>query len=394
MMTVTEYIFEHIDETTRKSDGKDTDLIALPKPYTVPSIKDSFQEMYYWDTYFTNKGLILTGKIHQAINNLENFSFLIERFGYVPNGTRTQLLNRSQPPFFGLAVKDIWCYLSDSQKQRFTDALIAEYSFWRSRRTNAETFEHYDAETNDEEYLAFTYFYERRVGVETPHTIQRGRDIMAEAESGWDFSPRFPNGCTHYWPVDLSSLLYADEIFLSVIDERNADFWLEKAAKRKKKMAVMQGDNAVFFDYDCTRLKPSEIYSCAGFFPYFVGVNNDKEGFERLLAELEYPYGVISAKTEQKGFQWATPNGWAPLFYVCVAAAIAVKDNVSAKRVAEKYTRILDEIFDKTGALYEKYDVITGKIGIGEEYGTPEMLGWTAGIYLSLQQYLKTGQLI
>ena len=60
-MTVKEYINQHILETTRVSDGKDPDLVILPKPYTVPSMKDSFQEMYYWDTYFTNKGLILTG---------------------------------------------------------------------------------------------------------------------------------------------------------------------------------------------------------------------------------------------------------------------------------------------------------------------------------------------
>ena len=74
-MTVSEYIFKHILETTRVSDGKDPDLVILPKPYTVPSMKDSFQEMYYWDTYFTNKGLILTGNVDQAINNLENFVF-------------------------------------------------------------------------------------------------------------------------------------------------------------------------------------------------------------------------------------------------------------------------------------------------------------------------------
>ena len=393
-MTVKEYIFAHIAETTRKSDGKDPDLVVLPKPYTVPSIKDSFQEMYYWDTYFTNKGLILTGNIQQAINNLENFAFLIEKFGYIPNGTRTPLLNRSQPPFFGLALKDVWGDLTSDQKQRFTNALKVEYSFWQSRRTNADGFEHYDAETNDDEYLAFTYFYERRVGVKTPHTVERGRDIMAEAESGWDFSPRFPNGCTKYAAVDLSSLLYADEILLAEIDTDNADIWLKRANQRKEKMSAMRGEKGVYFDYDCTSSTPSGVYSCAGFFPYFVGVSNDKVGFTKLLAELEYPYGVVSAKTEQKGFQWATPNGWAPLFYVCVAAAIAVGDNVSARRIAEKYIHILDEIFDKTGALYEKYDVVTGEIGIGEEYGTPEMLGWTAGIYLSLQQYLENGKLI
>ena len=393
-MTVSEYIFKHIAETTRKSDGEDPDLVILPKPYTVPSMKDSFQEMYYWDTYFTNKGLILTGRIDQAVNNLENFAFLIEKFGYIPNGTRTPLLNRSQPPFFGLAIKDVWEYLSNEQKSRFTKVLKTEYDFWLNRRTNENGFAHYDCETDDSEYLAFTYFYERRVGVETPHTVERGRDIMAEAESGWDFSPRFPSGCTKYAAVDLNSLLYADEVLLARIDTDNADVWLQRANERKEKMLAMQGEKGVYFDYDCTCLKPSGVYSCVGFFPYFVGVSKDKTGFETLLSELEYPYGVVSAKTEQKGFQWATPNGWAPLFYVCVAAAIAVGDEKSAKRIAEKYVRILDEIFEKTGALYEKYDVVTGEIGIGEEYGTPEMLGWTAGIYLSLQQYLETGKLI
>ena len=393
-MTVKEYIFAHIEETTRISDGKDPDLVVLPKPYTVPSMKDSFQEMYYWDTYFTNKGLILTGNVQQAINNIENFAFLIEKFGYIPNGTRTPLLNRSQPPFFGLAVKDLWGYLSETQKQSFIHALKIEYAFWQNRRTNAYGFEHYDAETNEEEYLAFTYLYERRVGMETPHTIERGRDIMAEAESGWDFSPRFPSGCTKYAAVDLSSLLYADERLLAEIDIENAGIWSQRAKDRKEKMARMQGSNGVFFDFDCIEQQPSNVYSCAGFFPYFVRASKDRAGFEGLLAELEYSYGVVSAKTQQKGFQWATPNGWAPLFYVCVAAAINVGDEESAKRIAKKYIAILDEIFQKTGALYEKYDVVTGKIGIGEEYGTPEMLGWTAGIYLSLQQYLESGKLI
>lgn len=392
-MTVSEYIFKHITETTRVSDGKDSDLVILPKPYTVPSMKDSFQEMYYWDTYFTNKGLILTGNIDQAINNLENFAFLIEKFGYIPNGTRTPLLNRSQPPFFGLAIKDVWTYLTDEQKKRFTEALKTEYDFWLKRRTSEDGFVHYDCETNDEEYLAFTYFYERRVGIETPHTVERGRDIMAEAESGWDFSPRFPDGCTKYSPTDLNSLLYADAMLLSALDKDNVAYWLKQADMRKEKMAFGQVDG-VYFDYSYTQKQPSMVYNCTGFFPYFVGCSQDKSGFEKLLSELEYPYGIISAKTEQKGFQWATPNGWAPLFYVCVAAAIAVGDEKSAKRIAEKYVRILDEIFEKTGALYEKYDVVTGKIGIGEEYGTPEMLGWTAGIYLSLQQYLQTGKLI
>lgn len=392
-MNIREYISSHIGETTRICDGKDPDLEILPKPYTVPSIQDFFREMYYWDTYFTNKGLILTDNVEQAINNLENFSFLIDKFGYIPNGTRKWLLNRSQPPFFGLAIKDLWKYLNEEQKKRFSHALKKEYVFWETRRKNADGWSHYDAETNDEEYLSFTYFYEERVGAQTKHTVECGRDIMAEAESGWDFCPRFPSGCTKYSPIDLNALLYADERLLAEFDAPDRTFWLDKAQNRKDKMSLMQDRDGVFFDYDCVLKKPSKVYSCAGFFPYFTGVSQDEKGFLKLLSELEYPYGVIAAKTEQNCFQWAAPNGWAPLFYVCVSAAIQVGNEEAAKRIAEKYVNMLDRIFTQTGALYEKYDVVTGTLGKGE-YGTPEMMGWTAGVYLSLQRYLQRGELI
>ena len=35
---------------------------------------------------------------------LENHMYLIEEYGFVPNGTRVYYLNRSQPPYFTLMV--------------------------------------------------------------------------------------------------------------------------------------------------------------------------------------------------------------------------------------------------------------------------------------------------
>lgn len=392
-MTVEEYINENIGKTTRISDGKDLELTVLPKPYTVPCVNGFFREMYYWDTYFTNKGLILTGNAEQAVNNLENFVFLIDKFGYIPNGTRKWLTNRSQPPFFGLAIKDAWDYLTDEQRKRFADALKKEYQFWISERSDSDGLAHYDAKADDAEYLWYTRFYEERVGIKTSATVERGRDIMAEAESGWDFCPRFLRGCTKYFAVDLNSLLYADEMLLAKIDSKNCEEWAAKAEKRKDAMLAMRGKNGIFFDYDNICSCPSNVYSCAGFFPYFAGVSLDESSFLKLLDELEYPYGVIAAKTDLNGFQWSQPNGWAPLFYVCVAAAVNVGNADAAKRISEKYVKMLNSIFEKTGALYEKYDVTAGTIGSGE-YDTPEMLGWTAGVYLSLLRYLEEGKLL
>jgi neutral trehalase len=33
--------------------------------------------------------------------------------------------------------------------------------------------------------------------------------------------------------------------------------------------------------------------------------------------------------------------------------------------------------------LWEKYDTLTGAVSVAKEYESPEMLGWTAGVYLA-----------
>ena len=41
-------------------------------------------------------------------------------------------------------------------------------------------------------------------------------------------------------------------------------------------------------------------------------------------------------------------------------------------------------VFAAHGKLFEKYNGLTGDIDAVSEYGTPEMLGWTAGVYMNL----------
>ena len=43
-------------------------------------------------------------------------------------------------------------------------------------------------------------------------------------------------------------------------------------------------------------------------------------------------------------------------------------------------------VFDETGNLWEKYNVVEGNTEVcAENYGMPVMMGWTAGAYLSLK---------
>jgi alpha,alpha-trehalase len=77
-------------------------LIALPLPYVVPGGR--FREIYYWDSYFTMEGLRADGETALVDNMIDDFVSLIERYGHVPNGTRTYYVSRSQPPFFALTL--------------------------------------------------------------------------------------------------------------------------------------------------------------------------------------------------------------------------------------------------------------------------------------------------
>ena len=41
----------------------------------------------------------------------------------------------------------------------------------------------------------------------------------------------------------------------------------------------------------------------------------------------------------------------------------------------------VNENFEKTGVIWEKYDGRDGSVAVTSEYQTPEMLGWSAGVY-------------
>ena len=56
---IKKYIYENFPEIVRYHPEDKGTLIGLPFPYTVPCASDMFQELYYWDTYFTNAGMLL-----------------------------------------------------------------------------------------------------------------------------------------------------------------------------------------------------------------------------------------------------------------------------------------------------------------------------------------------
>ena len=99
---------EHInilwDVLTKQTDQKGGTLIMLPHPFVVPG-GGRFREVYYWDSYFTMLGLQVSNKIELIENMVNNFAYLIDNYGFIPNGNRSYFLSRSQPPFFSLMIE-------------------------------------------------------------------------------------------------------------------------------------------------------------------------------------------------------------------------------------------------------------------------------------------------
>ena len=396
-MNINEYIINGWDKTVRetKEVAQGDTLITLPKPYTVPCMNNSFQELYYWDTYFTNRGLIASGRLDLVQNNIENFAYLINTYGFIPNGSRTWYLNRSQPPFFGLMIADIYSVTKDKAFLAWAvEALKKEYEFWDTKRKSLNGLNCYSADATKQEYQAIIKRYYERTGLLREGNEEYwGRNILAEAESGWDFNARFEGKCHEYNPVDLNSLLYFNENFIADAEEElggNGNIWRIKANQRKALMnEYMLGTDGIYYDYSYTENKRSNVKSAASFMPYFTGVYETDNGVNTLLKCLELPFGISATEETAGNFQWGYKNGWACLQLIAAEGLEKVGRIQDAKRIAEKYVRLVEDVFNANGKLWEKYNVMDGNANAVGEYGTPEMLGWTAGVYMALKKNLQ-----
>src|SRR5688572_10960254 len=88
-MSVTKHIDALWPILTREPDTAvpGSSLLPLPHRYVVPGGR--FQEIYYWDSYFTMLGLAESGRHDLVTDMVRNFAYLIDRYGHVPNGNRS-----------------------------------------------------------------------------------------------------------------------------------------------------------------------------------------------------------------------------------------------------------------------------------------------------------------
>lgn len=394
---VQQFIWSHWDDTIRVTKEDNGRLIGLPRPYTVPCIENMFQEMYYWDTYFTNVGLMLSGKTEQARNNAENMAFLIQKYGKMLNGSTVGFLNRSQPPFFSQMVREIFEKTGDREwLGEMFPSVKREHAFWQTNRMTPSGLNRYYCDNPEDFNRAHAGWLCERCHLEIPESEEEIREyaqcFLAFAESGWDCTSRFGLRAHEFNPVCLNALLYGMEAnlayFAQVLENGEEAHWTALAEERKGRMNTYMWDESLgaFLDYDFRRNEKGGLFSAASFYPLTFGLATPEQAARTvaLLPRIEREFGVSCCEAREgiMSLQWDEPNGWACLQYMVIRGLLNYGYREEALRIARKYAGVVEKNFRETGNLWEKYNVVAGTVSTATEYETPTMMGWSAGVYL------------
>ncbi|MBP5466401.1 MAG: hypothetical protein J6Y43_02420 [Clostridia bacterium] len=401
MKEVREYILKNWAKTFHDPKEMRGDF-TVPKPYVSPSIGGIYTDLYYWDVYFINLGLMEDGFCGQVENNLDNMAYFIDTLGYMPNANT--LTDRSQPPLFCSAVYDYYSEKGDKAViVKYMPYILKEYEFWETRRKTPFGLNNFSTDADDGLKM-LNYGLAERVLEKRETKAERyslAEDLMAIAESGLDFNMRFKTERSKtdakcFLHLDLNCFLYEMETkaakMLSVIGENPTE--LEKNAKKRKDLIekyLYDKSQGIYLDYNFVDGRFSEIVSAVSVYPYAYGISDDKEGLKKVITSLEYEHGITVAPCRGNDvyFQWDYPLMWPAATCIVFKALKRLGLFDDAKRIAGKYINTVDNNFIKTGRLWEKYDAITGGIGQSFEYDTPEMMGWTAGVYVYFEEELK-----
>jgi alpha,alpha-trehalase len=200
-------------------------------------------------------------------------------------------------------------------------------------------------------------------------------------------------------PVDLNSLLYLYEHDLArawglLGNFKKKEKYLKAADRRAEVVNGLMWDKKAgyYFDYDFVNGRRSHLITVAGIYPLNVGMAT-KEQADRVVKilerDLQKKYGISQSVRFVENFQWDWPNGWAPLQLRVVEGLMRYGFNKLAKRIVLKWLSVNIKVFKETGQLWEKYDVVHGKIGVCGRYPTPHGFAWTNACFLIFVRILK-----
>jgi alpha,alpha-trehalase len=412
---------------------RDHGLLYLPTSYVVPGGK--FNEMYGWDCYFIQLGLIRDQEMTLSRNLVDLQAYQIEHYGMVLNANRTYYLTRSQPPLFTPMIRNQYERTEDREwLESVLPSAESYYYFWKvpphlnqatglsryydlgegpapevlvserdaSGRTHYDKVQEYYRTHPVADYDVALYYDSKRDRL--TDLFYKGDRSMRE--SGFDPTNRFGPfsvDIIHYAPVCLNVLLYQMEMDLCRLHEilgntGVARCWEQRAIHRRELIDRFLWDPraGLYLDYNFQTGERREYPYVTTFFPLWAGIASTEQA-RRVVEQLETfeRCGGLRTSAQVTGSQWDAPFGWAPTHLIAIEGLRRYGYDREASRIARKFTRMAVAELERSGTLVEKYDVDRCSGEVSDEilfgYSSNEIgFGWTNGV---LSELIHSGAL-
>ncbi|WP_103069932.1 trehalase family glycosidase [Aquimarina sediminis] len=391
-------------------------------PFLVPGGR--FNEMYGWDSYFINIGLLLDDKKELARGMIDNFTYQIQNYGKILNANRSYYLTRTQPPFYTSMVIEYYKKYKDQTSvywlEECTKSAIYEYeTVWMQpqKRLASNGLNRFyaegigitpEAEEGHYDYVLKKHKKDDSQSVREFEQKYLQREIENKAldeyflhdrsvrESGHDTTYRLEGICADLTTVDLNTLLYKYEKDLSyIIKEYFGDdftyegrkltskYWNNKAFDRLQSINqyLWDTEKGSYFDYDLKARNRTNFESATGFYPLWANLcttDQAKKLINYLLPKLKCKFGIAASSESSLNHvpkdapkrQWDYPFGWAPHQMMIWRGLL----NYGYKDLADELVyrwlwMITINAIDYNGVIPEKFDVVRGTYKIDVEYG-------------------------
>lgn len=403
-------------------------LIYVKNGFIVPGGR--FKEFYYWDSYWVIEGLLLSDMYQTARGMIDNFVYMVEKYGFIPNGGRIYYLMRSQPPLLHLMVSRYLDYTGDYEYlAQIIPMLEKEFAFWQrgrmievSKDGKKYKMGHYAVQSPRPRPESYREDYSLAQQLSEKSRDFFYNNIKAGAESGWDFSNRWclandKNGIlsllnisTQYIiPVDLNAILQQNGRLLSEFhtllgNSAKAQYYAKIAAELQLAIdnVLWNEEEGIWLDYDTKNNKSRNIFYPSNLAPLYTKSYNWHNREQLGLSAVKYLksqiidsfFGGTPTSLNQTGEQWDFPNAWPPLqsFIVMglqwtgVREAMELADELASRWLSSNYIGYVE-----TGNMFEKYNSISpGQGGGGGEYNVQTGFGWTNGVVLEFLNTFST----
>ncbi|KAJ8558688.1 hypothetical protein ON010_g8761 [Phytophthora cinnamomi] len=215
-------------------------------------------------------------------------------------------------------------------------------------------------------------------------------NVIAAAESGWDFSSRWLRDpldmksmvTSSVVPVELNSIMYRVECNLMefnrhLSNEDRAQFFERAAARRLEAIdAILWSEkHHSWKDYDLETDSHSATVSVSDYTPLWAKAFNssDIDRLKHVVTSLKssglLQVGGVQTTTIFSGQQWDSPNAWPPEQDIVVEGLLAVNTTEShslARELSQTWMQASLTAWKQTGLMFEKYNASeVGGLGAG-----------------------------